>query len=137
MSANDIISDLSYLDKGKQYLKTLSENRYPFKTPKSFDEKESVVLSKIIDIKSNSIRFRLDYILKGMDVYTNADHAAMTSALNALTQVINENKKVREFKALEDDLIIIDNLKGLHARQPFSDQNRHYIRARVTKNGNS
>ncbi|HFC7265783.1 TPA: taurine catabolism dioxygenase TauD, partial [Neisseria meningitidis] len=30
------------------------------------------------------------------------------------------------------DLIIIDNVNGLHARTDYTDKNRHYIRARIT-----
>ncbi|WP_340614552.1 TauD/TfdA family dioxygenase [Xenorhabdus thailandensis] len=40
------------------------------------------------------------------------------------------NKNI--FSADEDQLIIIDNHYGLHARTDFQDKNRHLLRARVS-----
>lgn len=82
---------------------------------------------------NQTIRFRHDCIQKGMANYKSKKHSEMIWALEFLTVLVNENKEIHEFQAIEDDLIIVNNLCGLHARKPFTDINRHYIRARVTK----
>lgn len=133
LSYETVVSSLKSSQDGKRCLQILNENKYPFKTPKSFDENETVVFAPILDINNQTIRFRHDCIQKGMATYETNNHSEMTWALGFLTSLINENKEIQEFQAIEDDLIIIDNLRGLHARKPFADIGRHYIRARVTK----
>lgn len=133
LSYEAIINSLKNTQEGKKCLEILNENNYPFKTPKSFDENETVIFAKILDINNQTIRFRHDCIQKGMTTYEINNHSEMIWALEFLTSLINESKETQEFQAIEDDLIIIDNLRGLHARKPFSDIDRHYIRARVTK----
>lgn len=134
LSYATVVNCLKNSEEGKKCLQILSENDYPFKTPKSFDENESVIFAKILDMDNQTIRFRHDCIQKGMTNYKSNKRSEMIWALEFLTLLINENKEIEEFQAIEDDLIIVNNLYGLHARKPFTDINRHYIRARVTKN---
>lgn len=56
----------------------------------------------------------------------------MVSALDYLVNLIRNSDNVKEFSAQDDDLIIIDNINGLHARTDYADKNRHYVRARIS-----
>lgn len=86
----------------------------------------------ILSDKNKEIRFRSDCIYKGIEDNRDKITDEMISALDYLVNLVNTSNDIQEFSAQDDDLIIIDNTRGLHARTNYTDQARHYIRARIT-----
>lgn len=132
LSSSDIKKELSNTELGLQYLNILANNQYPFKTPKSFGERDGVVWGTILSNDNQMIRFRDDCIYKG--ILENKDKVTqeMIDALDYMVSLIKKPNNIQEFCAQDDDLIIIDNSNGLHARTDYTDKSRHYVRARIT-----
>lgn len=131
LRSRDLFSELENNTEGRKCLDILNKNIYPFQTPISFDKDETIVFKPIVHLEKEIIRFRYDCIQKGIKQYQITSE--MHWALNFFKDAINRTNKVTVFSANQGDLIIIDNLHGLHARLPFQDANRHYIRARIGK----
>lgn len=133
LNYKNVLNELLLNEEGERCLSVLNENKYPFQTPKSFDKNQTIIWNKIIE-EDNTIRFRHDCIENGIKKFSDKINKEMKWALEYLVDIINNNKNIEEFNAVADDLIIIDNRHGLHARKDFTDTNRHYIRARASKN---
>lgn len=132
LSYHDILDALNSNVDGKRCLNILVNNELPFQTPKSFDINQTIHWNKIIE-EDGSLRFRHDCIENGIKLFKNRINEEVIWAIEHLVGVINNNKNLKEFNALADDLIVVDNRHGLHARRDFTDINRHYIRARASK----
>lgn len=132
LSYKNLSEKLLETAEGKRCLEILNTYEYPFQTPKSFDVDERIIWAKVIDQQEGSIRFRHDCIQKGIALNADKISAEMQWAIDFLTSVINIFENINEFSALEDDIIFINNRKGLHARKDFKDASRHYIRARIS-----
>lgn len=132
LSSTDIVNDLSKTENGKNHLKVLMDNSYPFKTPASFDESQGVIWGNILSGNTQMIRFRSDCIYKGIEENGSKVSDEMVAALDYLVNVIKNTNDVQEFSAQDDDLSIINNTNGLHARTHYTDKSRHYVRARIT-----
>lgn len=132
LSYSQIYEKLLETEDGKSCLQILEANKFPFQTPQSFDKDQKIIWEKIIEKDEKIIRFRHDCIQNGIVKNIDKISNEMQWSVDFLTKIINEYKNINEFKAVEDDLIIIDNRKGLHARKNFKDVDRHYIRARIS-----
>lgn len=127
LKSSDIVKELSKTDIGSQYLHILTNNQYPFKTPKSFDDKQGVIWGNILSANTPMIRFRDDCLYKGISENQEKVTQEMLDALDYLVNLIKNSNDIQEFSAQDDDLIIVDNANGLHARTDYTDKSRHYI----------
>lgn len=132
LKSSDIVKELSKTDIGNNYLNILTNKPYPFKTPKAFDDKQGVIWGNVLSKNTPMIRFRDDCIYNGIAENQEKVTQEMTDALDYLVNLIKNSGDVQEFSAQDDDLIIIDNANGLHARTDYTDKSRHYVRARIT-----
>lgn len=130
-----IVEDLKLTPDGMECLQILKRKIFPFQTPSSFDSETPIIFDHVLSEDEKCIRYRLDCIQNGIRALPDLQEGSQIKwCLAELEKVVSNSKKKVVFSAKADDLIIIDNVRGMHSRTHFEDKTRHLIRARVTEN---
>ena len=135
LSTSAIVEDLKLTPDGMECLQILKRKIFPFQTPSSFDSETPTIFDCVLSEDEKSLRYRLDCIENGLQALPGLQEGSLIKwCLAELEKVVSHSEKKFVFAAKADDLIIIDNVRGMHSRTHFEDKTRHLIRARVTEN---
>ncbi|MBD2783465.1 TauD/TfdA family dioxygenase [Xenorhabdus sp. DI] len=130
VSMEKLASEIKKTPDGVKCLSILSNECFPFETPSSFNKSTPIFLSPILG-EGNKIRFRYDCIIKGFEKRPDLQTSEKMWAVDFFNNYLQYKATRNVFSADEDQLIIIDNHYGLHARTDFLDEKRHLLRARI------
>ncbi|CDH24560.1 TauD/TfdA family dioxygenase [Xenorhabdus bovienii] len=130
VSIKDLTKEMINTPDGSKCLSILFNEIFPFETPSSFDNSSPTFLGPILE-GDNKIRFRYDCIIKGFKKYPDVKTTEKVWAVEFFNNYLQYKASKKIFPGEMDQLIIIDNHHGLHARTDFQDKYRHLLRARV------
>lgn len=135
LSANSVIKQLSKSHQGRECLTILKRKIFPFRTPCSFNPSTPTIYESILSEDELVIRYRRDCIENGLSK-DDINYDLINKGIDTFEKALKETDEKIIFSAQKDDLIIVDNTRGLHSRTYFDDTRRHFIRARVTEKKN-
>jgi alpha-ketoglutarate-dependent taurine dioxygenase len=125
-----LIADLDRTPDGRDCLQILRNEEFPFRVPDAFFKGERVVTGRVLG-DSPVVRFRHDCLMAGFavreDMRTNERLWAVEHFRNAAE---NSNARI-SYSLQQDEAIVVDNHRLLHARTNFEDRDRHLIRVRM------
>ena len=123
-----LIDELDRTPEGRDCLQVLRQQEFPFRVPDAFFKGDRVVTGRVL---GDVVRFRHDCLMAGFavreDMRTNERLWAVEHFRNAA-----ETSHARiSYRLLDDEAIVVDNHRLLHARTNFEDRERHLIRVRM------
>lgn len=136
---NSIIVDSSKLVQslqssffGKECLKILREQEFPFEVPPAFrgTSKSNVILAPIV-ADNPVIRFRLDTIEAGFKCHPKLATADRLWALEYFNTFLKAYPHKIKFKLDDGDVVFVNNHKVLHGRTAFAGSDRLLLRVRI------
>jgi hypothetical protein len=136
LSLQDIIDDLQKLPLGKDCIKILTTQKFPFVVPSVFSKEKAsnYEFNYGYILQDNEIRFRVDIIEKALELNPDFQTQERLWAFQILKNTILTSVKVLHFHLEENDVIFINNKTMLHGRSSFTDSERHLLRVRMNKN---
>lgn len=129
LSFKNLLHTLTEHKDGDKCRYLLENKDFPFMTPPSFNPNTPVILKPVF--QDNRVRFRYDCLIDGLDKYPELRTVDRVWCIELLNELIENNQFKKIVSVQKDQMILIDNWHGFHARTHFEDKSRFLIRARL------
>jgi hypothetical protein len=115
----------------------LTGRKLPFRVPAVFTREGKgnsveVTFAPIFGARP-AIRYRLDTLNKGLELYPELDTPDLRRALRIVDNAANNPERMVTLAMPSDSLQLLNNHEALHGRSPFSDFDRHVLRIRIAE----
>lgn len=131
--------ELSSTPEGRWAMDYLTDRDLPFRIPAVFTrdgrgESVEVTFAPIFGQRP-AIRYRLDTLNKGLELYPELDVKDLRRALKVVNDAACNQERLVTMAMPADSLQLLNNHEALHGRSPFTDNNRHVLRIRIAEAG--
>ncbi len=130
-----VIASLQQTTQGRKVLTVLRTKQFPIRIPTSYtklrkDNVPEIIVAPLLS-KIPLIRFRIDTIIRGMELCPKLVTKEMISALHYFHKALENYPAKKSYKLQEGEMLITNNHVILHGRTKFKDRNRTLKRIRI------
>lgn len=129
--------ELSATPEGCWAMEYLTGRELPFRIPAVFTrdgkgDSIEVTFAPIFGARP-AIRYRLDTLNKGLELYPELDTPDLRRALSIVDSAACNPERLVTLVMPSDSLQLLNNHEALHGRSPFTDFDRHVLRIRIAE----